>query len=59
MNAVRLKCGDFVIIGVAAETDKAIINPFRPYPTELEATLVSRKGSHYFIQPIRQKMKFD
>lgn len=53
VNAIRRKIGIYLVIGVAGEVGVPVKSAIMPYPNELESYYDSRKGTQYFIRPIR------
>jgi acetyltransferase len=53
MNAVRRDDGQYMVLGVAGETDKPKSPAIRAYPTELEEVLHNKHGERFLVRPIK------
>lgn len=58
MNAVRQDDGQYIVLGVAAETDRPAFPAIRAYPSELEEVLHNKKAERFAVRPIKAEDEY-
>lgn len=53
LNAIRASGGEFLVLGVAGQTDKKMTSTFKAYPTELEQKVCNHNNIKFKLRPIK------